>query len=197
MTTHAVQPAAPSAGSQLVPAVPQERPSFLETTIRISAVATALFYAGLAIWAYPVLGLTCFVTTGVVAYSRQTGVPVQDLVDGFCQRCIPATPPSAQPVGRSVQPVFVPSGPGSRQGTITLPVTIVAFSPEGSPRAQSPDLAQRAVSPQPPTSRSAEQRPSSAPGNQGREFMVLGNFPDVSDAMLRSVYIPNTSEKPV
>lgn len=190
MTTPAINRAAPSTGLELAPVAPQETPGFLETTVRITAVVTAQYYAGLAIWAYPVLGLTCYLAGALFTYSNMTGTPIPDLVNGICQRCIPAEPARTQPVSRNIQPIFIPSEPGSRQGTITFPVTILELSPAGTPRAHSPEGSQRAASPRPPTTLPPEQR-ASAPRNEERqEVMVLG---DVPESMLRSVYIPRSA----
>ena len=135
----------PHAGTAHAPATPQEEPTFLETTVRVSTVSAALYYASLATWAYPVLGMTCFVASAIVTYSKVSGIPVQDLIDNICDRCIPTQPVPSQALRRIVQPIFVPSTDGSIHGVLSFPVTIQEVMHTRSP---SPEPARHTPSPQ-------------------------------------------------
>lgn len=205
MATLAVHQPPHFAGVAQAPARPQEEPTFLETTVRVSTVMTALYYASLATWAYPVLGMTCFITSAIVTYSKVSGIPVQDLVDNICDRCIPAQPVQSQPIRRIVQPIFVPSSPGSVHGVLSFPVTIQEVihtrtpSPEPALRTPSPSVTTPLPSinnntPSPTVTGTTT--PTQAP-TQGRGFVVVGELPDtaafVPQSLLHSTYLGSSS----
>ncbi|HEY5259406.1 MAG TPA: hypothetical protein VIJ46_02080 [Rhabdochlamydiaceae bacterium] len=211
MATLAIHQPPHIAGTARAPATPQEEPTFLETTVRVSTVSAALYYASLATWAYPVLGMTCFVASAIVTYSKVSGIPVQDLIDNICDRCIPAQPIQSQALRRIVQPIFVPSEPGSIHGVLSFPVTIQEVM---HTRAPSPELTLHSPAPQlVPAIPSAalSQIPTGSPtppanNTQQRGFVVMGEFPDtagyVPQSLLNSTYFgraaaPSTSTQKV
>lgn len=195
------------AGIAQAPARPQEEPTFLETTVRVSTVSAALYYASLATWAYPVLGMTCFITSAIVTYSKVSGIPVQDMVDNICDRCIPVQPVREQPMRRIVQPVFVPSSPGSIHGVLSFPLTIQevmhthAPSPVPVRHTPSPQLTaaipSAALTPIPPAAAETRSPVASPSPSPSRDFVVFGQLPDtaayVPQSLLRSTYLGGSS----
>ncbi len=152
-------------------AAQEEVPSFLETTIRVSAAAVALYYAGLAIAAYPLVGTATAIISSLVLYSNFSGIPVQDLIDKICDWCTPS-----QPVRRNYRQVNVPSvqAPVQATATLTVPVSLVRRSNGDEPSISGSSL--RGQSPE------RTRLDSSVSGNE--EFVIVGRFPGNSQGAI-------------
>ncbi len=205
MATLAIHQSPHIAGTARAPATPQEEPTFLETTVRVSTVSAALYYASLATWAYPVLGMTCFAASAIVTYSKVSGIPVQDLIDNICDRCIPTQPTQSQALRRIVQPIFVPSTDGSIHGVLSFPVTIQEVmhtrTPSPEPARPAPSTQHVAAIPSAaimqmvPAAAAVETRSPTPP--QSRGFVVVGQLPEtaayVPQSLLNSTYLGRAS----
>ena len=141
----------------------EEIPGFVEATIRISAVAVAIYYAGLAIIAYPLVGTTAAIVSSVVIYSNISGIPVQDLIDRICDWCTPA-----QPVRRHFRQLNVPSTPIPVQATATLTMPVSLIS-RRAPEESTQSLSGSGINQSPDRRRTDESRDS--------EFMIMARLP--------------------